>query len=131
MTVCIRRGTTFHFPQGGNEGLSDCLTTSYALFIQNLRPYKVVKGVREYISDPMRLICSGCLTVYFIFMLIYRWSENFYTRKLIILLKVTAVQQEPRIDSGPIVGLSIPKKSLLTIRAIRGALTLKVNASTS
>lgn len=55
MTVCIRRGTTFHFPQGGSEGLSDCLTTSYALFIQNLRPYKVVKGVREYISDPLHM----------------------------------------------------------------------------
>lgn len=74
MTVCIRRGTTFHFPQGGSEGLSDCLTSSYALFIQNLRTSKVVKGVREYISDPMRFICSCCLTVYFIFMLIYyRW----------------------------------------------------------
>lgn len=43
MTVCIRRGTTFHFPQGSSEGLSDCLTTSYALLIQNLRPSKVVK----------------------------------------------------------------------------------------
>lgn len=63
MTVCIRRGTTFNFPQGGSEGLNDCLITSYGLFIQNLRPSKMVEGVHEYFSDPMRFICSCCLMV--------------------------------------------------------------------